>query len=57
MKIEYARVSTQEQNLALQRDALRKAGCRKIYAEVISGAGSSAPSSKTSSRTYAKATS
>jgi hypothetical protein len=38
MKIGYARVSTQEQSLALQRDALRKAGCRQIYEEVISGA-------------------
>ena len=38
MKIGYARVSTQEQSLALQRDALRKAGCRQIYAEVISDA-------------------
>jgi DNA invertase Pin-like site-specific DNA recombinase len=38
MKIGYARVSTQEQSLALQLDALRKAGCRTVYEEVISGA-------------------
>lgn len=38
MKIGYARVSTQEQSLALQLDALRKAGCRKVYEEVTSGA-------------------
>jgi DNA invertase Pin-like site-specific DNA recombinase len=38
MKIGHARVSTQEQSLALQRDALRKAGCRQIYEEVISDA-------------------
>ena len=38
MHIGYARVSTREQNLALQEDALRTAGCGKIYQEVVSGA-------------------
>jgi DNA invertase Pin-like site-specific DNA recombinase len=38
MKIGYARVSTQEQSLALQLDALRKAGGRKVYEEILSGA-------------------
>ncbi|WAG17946.1 recombinase family protein (plasmid) [Burkholderia gladioli] len=33
MKIGYARVSTQEQNLALQKDALRRAGCKTIYTD------------------------
>ncbi|MCK9331655.1 MAG: recombinase family protein [Candidatus Cloacimonetes bacterium] len=37
MKIGYARVSTQDQNLDLQRDALKKEGCEKIYEEKISG--------------------
>lgn len=38
MKIGYARVSTRDQNLALQLDALQKEGCKKIYEEKISGA-------------------
>ena len=37
MKIGYARVSTLEQNLNLQLDALQNAGCEKIYRETISG--------------------
>jgi DNA invertase Pin-like site-specific DNA recombinase len=37
MLIGYARVSTQDQTLALQNDALRKAGCGKTYTDTISG--------------------
>lgn len=43
MKIGYARVSTKEQSLNLQEDALQKAGCKKIYSEHISGVKSNRP--------------
>jgi Resolvase, N terminal domain len=38
MLIGYGRVSTVDQNLALQRDALTEAGCQKIFTEQMSGA-------------------
>ena len=36
MKIGYARISTTDQNLALQIDALKSAGCQRIFEETIS---------------------
>ena len=38
MLVGYMRVSTAEQNLALQRDALGGAGCERLYEDICSGA-------------------
>lgn len=43
MQVGYARVSTRDQQLTLQVDALRQAGCSTIYEEVISGAKAERP--------------
>ena len=43
MRIGYARVSTQDQNLDRQRDQLRQDGCDRIYEEKVSGARSDRP--------------
>src|SRR4051794_33081724 len=38
MLVGYSRVSTQDQTLALQEDALKQAGCEHFYKDVASGA-------------------
>lgn len=43
MLIGYARISTHDQNLDLQRDALEQAGCTRIYEDRLSGAASARP--------------
>jgi Resolvase, N terminal domain len=43
MKIGYARVSTEDQHVDLQLDALTQVGCQRMFCEKVSGAGHQRP--------------
>lgn len=43
MKIGYARVSTKDQSLSMQVEALKKVGCNRIHEEIASGAKTARP--------------
>ena len=43
MLVGYARISTHEQNLNLQEDALTKAGCEKVFVDKVSGVAAARP--------------
>ena len=56
MKVGYARVSTRDQTLDLQLDALKRAGCSKVYTETVSGAHADRPELNRLMDTLRKAT-
>jgi DNA invertase Pin-like site-specific DNA recombinase len=50
MKAGYARVSTKDQTVDLQVDTLKRAGCTKVYTEVMNGSRAHARSDRSYSR-------
>ena len=54
MLIGYARVSTQDQNLSLQSEALIKAGCENILSDTMSGKSTERPGLSEALRTLRK---
>ena len=56
MLIGYARVSTVDQILGLQRDALTEAGCTKLFTEQMSGAVADRPELKQAANSHDPAT-
>ena len=56
MRIGYARVSTEDQTLDLQKDTLKRAKCREIYEEQASGKILAGHNSKDVLRAFVRAT-
>ena len=50
MLIGYARVSTEDQDLTLQRSALKDVGCKRIYEEKVTGAQAGSPATGSDAR-------
>jgi DNA invertase Pin-like site-specific DNA recombinase len=49
MFVGYGRVSTDDQDLALQRDALTTVGCERIFSDTMSGSKAERPGTPSSS--------